>query len=125
MARTDDARDASKTAIAAARQQINADPKNVEVRANLAYLYAETGDYGEARRLIDRALEDAPENVRVRFTSALVFEVSGQRQAALDALKSAIDGGHPKYLIAHHPDLRALRKDERYVALIGRVDWKR
>ena len=125
MARTHEARAACETAITAARKQLSADPRNAEVRANLAYLYAETGDYGEAGRLIDRAVEDAPENVRVRFTSALVFEVSGQRQAALDALRSAIDDGHPKYLIAHHPDLRALRRDERYVALIGRVDWKR
>lgn len=49
----------------------------------------------EAGRQIDRALEDAPDRVMVRFTSALVFELTGQRQAALDALKSAIDGGHP------------------------------
>ena len=125
MRRTEEARAACERAIAAARKQISADPGNVEVRAHLAYLYAETGNHAEAGRLIDRALEDAPENVRVRFTSALVLELTGRRQAALDALKSAIDGGHPKYQIAYHPDLRALRTDPRYVELIGRVTWKR
>jgi serine/threonine-protein kinase len=125
MARTKEARAACDIAIAAARKQINADPRNADVRAHLAYLYAETGNHGEAGRLIGRALEDAPENVRVRFTSAVVLELTGQRQAALDALKSAINGGHPRYQIAYHPDLRALRMDPRYVELIGRVAWKR
>jgi tetratricopeptide (TPR) repeat protein len=125
MARPAEARAACDIAIAAARRQISADPRNAEVRANLAYLYAETGNHAEAGRLIDRALDDAPENVRVRFMSALVLELTGQRRAALDALKWAIDRGHPKYQIAYHPDLRALRTDDRYVQLVGRVGWKR
>jgi eukaryotic-like serine/threonine-protein kinase len=125
MGRPAEARAAYEIAIAAARRQISADPRNAEVRANLAYLYAETGNYGEAGRLIDRALDDAPENVRVRFMSALVLELTGQRRAALDALQWAIGRGHPKYQIAYHPDLRALRTDDRYVQLVGRVDWKR
>jgi Flp pilus assembly protein TadD len=120
-----EARAAYAVAMAAARREASADPTNAEVRANLAYLCAETGNHGEARRLIDLALEQAPGNVRVRFTSALVFEITGNRQAALNALQSAISGGHPKYQIAHHPDLRALRTDPRYVQLIGRVAWKR
>ena len=111
---------ACTVAITAARdQQLRADPRNVAVRANLAYLYAEIGDHSEAGRQIYRALEDAPDNVRVRFTSSLVFELTGQRNAALDALRSAIDGGDPKYQVAHHPDLRALRTDDRYVLLVG------
>jgi tetratricopeptide (TPR) repeat protein len=125
MGRTREARAACERAIRVGRQQISADAKNVEVRANLSYLYAEIGDRSGAAREIAHALEDAPTNVRVRFTSALVFELMGQRQAALDALKSAIDGGLPKYQITHHPDLRALRTDDRYVALVSHVAWKR
>jgi tetratricopeptide (TPR) repeat protein len=125
MARQDDADEVSETAIATARKHISADPKDAVVRANLAYLYAETGDHGEAGRQIERALEDAPGNARVRFTSALVLELTGQRQAALDALQTAMEGGHPKYQIAHHPDLKNLRADDRYGRLVGRVAWKR
>lgn len=125
MGRTREARATYERAIRVGRQQVSADAKNVEVRANLAYLYAEIGDRSGAAREIAHALEDAPANVRVRFTSALVFEVMGQRQAALDALKSAIDGGLPKYQITHHPDLRALRTDDRYVALVSHVAWTR
>ncbi|MEO8256075.1 MAG: tetratricopeptide repeat protein [Acidobacteriota bacterium] len=120
-----EARAAYAVAISAAKRQLSADPSNAEVLANLAYLYSETGEQGEARRLIGRALQAAPENVRVKFTSALVFELSSQRQAALQALQSAIDGGHPKYQIAHHPDLRALRTDSRYVQLIAAAAWTR
>jgi tetratricopeptide (TPR) repeat protein len=123
--RSRDARVAYAAAISAAKRQLSADPSNAEVLANLAYLYSETGEQGEAGRLIGRALQGAPENVRVKFTSALVFELSSQRQAALEALRSAIDGGHPKYQIAHHPDLRALRTDSRYVQLIAAAGWTR
>ena len=112
---------AYRRAIAVALEQIGADPANVEVRANLAYLYAENHDRGEAGRQIGRALEDAPTNARVRFTSALVFELTGRRQDALDTLKSEIDLRHSMYLFSHHPDLRALRTDDRYVELMGRV----
>ena len=125
MARPRDASRAYAAAIAAARRQISADPRNPEVLANLAYLYAETGERGEALRLIERARADAPANVRVTFMAALALELSGQRQAALDALRAAIAGGHPKYQIAHHPDLRALRADPRYLQLIATVTWKR
>lgn len=115
----DRARAARDIAVLAARRQINADPSNVEARANLAYLFAEAGNYGEAGRLIARALDDAPGNVRVRFMSAIVFELSGGREAALTALKAAVTGGHPQYDVAHHPDLRTLRTDSRYFDLIN------
>jgi serine/threonine-protein kinase len=108
-------------ALAVAGQQIGADPANVEVRANLAYLYAETENRAEAGRQIEIALEAAPANARVRFTSALVFELIGRRQDALEVLKSEIDRRHSMYQFSHHPDLRALRTDDRYVQLIGRM----
>lgn len=121
MNRLPEARVAYDKALAVAGKQIGADPANVEVRANLAYLYAETENRGEAGRQIGIALDAAPGNARVRFTSALVYELTGRRQDALEVLKSEIDLRHSMYQFSHHPDLRALRTDDRYVHLIGRV----
>jgi eukaryotic-like serine/threonine-protein kinase len=125
MGRRSEARAAGEVAIAAARNQLNADPRDAVVRANLGYLHAEAGDRAEAGRQIHLALADAPMNVRVRFTAALVFELTGRRNEALEALSSAIDRGNPKYQVAHHPDLRDLRSDDRYTQLLERVGWKR
>ena len=105
-------------AIAMAVREIEAG--NVAALANLAYLYAETGNNGEALRLLQRALSGSP-SVRVVFTSALVHERMGRRPEALDALKSAIMKGHSTYQIAHHPDLEELRKDRGYQQLLREV----
>jgi tetratricopeptide (TPR) repeat protein len=121
MNRLPESRVAYDKALAVAGKQIGAETANVEVRANLAYMYAETGNPGEAGRQIGIALDADPANTRVRFMSALVYELTGRRQDALEVLKSEIDLRHSMYQFSHHPDLRALRTDDRYVQLIGRM----
>jgi hypothetical protein len=57
--------------------------------------------------------------VRVVFTSALGYELTGDRAAALSALEKAARGGHSPAEIRRHPDLARLRQDPRYVPIMA------
>ena len=48
----------------------------------------------------------------------LVYELAGQRDLALEALKSALQAGQPLEEVRHEPALINLRKDPRYRALV-------
>jgi hypothetical protein len=48
----------------------------------------------------------------------LVYEIAGQRDQALGALKAAIQAGQPLEEVRREPALANLRKDPRYTALV-------
>ena len=51
------------------------------------------------------------------FWTAIVYEVAGNREKALDSLSAAIDGGFSPTLIENASELVELRKDPRYQGL--------
>jgi eukaryotic-like serine/threonine-protein kinase len=113
-------RSAYETALERADEELRVNPLNAEVRANRAYLLAETGRRGEALKEIAAVLasEQARGRVTVLFRSALVHEKVGDRRGALEALELAARGGYPMSRIAHDPDLEALRNDPRYQRVV-------
>ena len=112
----DKARAAYETALQRADEEVRVDPLNALVRANRAYLLAETGQTTEALRVIETAvaLESANANVNVLFYSALVHELAGDRERAIRDLIAAAQRGYTKTMIERHPDLTRLRKDPRF-----------
>jgi tetratricopeptide (TPR) repeat protein len=111
-----DAGAAYRTALERADEEARADPMNAATRSNRAYLMAETGRTEDARREIDvaTALESAKANVIVFFNSALVHELAGNRERAIQDLLVAAQRGYSKTVIERHPDLSRLRKDPRF-----------
>jgi serine/threonine protein kinase/tetratricopeptide (TPR) repeat protein len=107
-----------ETAIRLAREEIHVNPRNAQIRANLAYLWAETGNRGEALAEIASTLERAPTDMTVLFKSALVQELTGDRSGALQSLEAAARGGHSMVEIRRHPDLGSLRDDPRYLRIL-------
>ena len=116
-------RDTYATAQARAADELRINPLNAEVRANHAYLLAETGRGRDALGEIATALasENARGSVTVLFRAALVHEWAGDRRAALAFLERAARGGYPLSRIARDPDLRALREDPRYRSIAEAV----
>jgi tetratricopeptide (TPR) repeat protein len=80
----------------------------------------QAGDAAEARRILDEALEVHPESAAVRYELACWEANEGDRTAALDRLREAIerDRGVAEYA-AKDEDLASLRDDERFQALAG------
>ena len=108
------------TSLAKADDELRINPLNVEVRANRAYLLAETGRGREAQDAIAATLasESARGSVTVLFRSALVHEWAGDRKAALESLARAAGEGYPLSRIAKDPDLRQLRTDVGYARVV-------
>jgi hypothetical protein len=67
---------------------------------------------------ITGTLRDAPLDMTVVFASALVYELTGDRTAALQALAAAARGGHSVAEIRRHPDLARLREDTRFLSIL-------
>ncbi len=108
---------AYQRAIQAAQRQLAINPKDAAVLSSVAVCWAKLGDKGKAYLQIGNALAVAPEDAAVGFKSVLVYELAGQREEALAALKKVLKAGYSIEEIRRDPALAQLRKDPRYAAL--------
>lgn len=105
---------ASADAIDVAQKQIAVNPHDTEVRADLAWLYADQGDHQPALREISAALKETPENGAVLFRSVLVYELTGHRKEALAAYDSLAKTGSYLTEVNRRPELKGLRTDPKF-----------
>jgi Flp pilus assembly protein TadD len=92
-------------------------PKDADVLSRVALYQARLGKKMDAESQIRKARQLAPANRGVLWNAAVVYELAGQRDQALEALKAAIQAGQPLEEVRHEPALTNLRKDPRYRAL--------
>jgi serine/threonine-protein kinase len=98
-------------------REIDINPRDAELHSRLATYRVALGDRPAALKEIERALELAPTDRSVRFKAALVYEQTGQRDRALQALAAAIRAGYGMTEILKAPALRSLREDPRFKRL--------
>ena len=113
--RTSEANLAYEKALQAATDEASVNPNNSEVRSAIALYDAHLGRKMDAQASINRALKLSPKNSDVLFTSALVYEIIGNRNRAIEAIDEAVKFGYSIEEIEHEPELRALRSDRRYM----------
>ncbi|MGH9660430.1 MAG: protein kinase domain-containing protein, partial [Bryobacteraceae bacterium] len=106
--------DAYRRAIHLAEQQRAVNPREPQVLARLAVLYAKTGNPQKAIREIEAARRLAPSNATILFRSAIAYELAGRRAQALKDLATARKAGYSFHEISNAPHLAELRKDPRY-----------
>jgi tetratricopeptide (TPR) repeat protein/TolB-like protein len=70
---------------------------------------ANLGRRSRAERHATEAMALAPTNRDVLFRSAKVFALTGNRGAAMDALRRAVEGGYDREVARRDPELAALR----------------
>lgn len=104
-------------AIQLAAQQPNINPNDGGLHSTLALYRAKLGDASKALGEIAEARRLAPMNSRVLFKAALVYEITGKREQALNALDLALQGGYSRDEVRSEPELAELRKDPRYQRL--------
>jgi serine/threonine-protein kinase len=108
---------AYENAIRRAREHLATAPDDTESRCSLAVYLAKIDDKAGALAELAQA-EKAP--VRKKgafFKTALVCELTRNRDQALAALAQAIAAGYSRHEIANEPELAALRSDPRYLAI--------
>jgi eukaryotic-like serine/threonine-protein kinase len=106
-----------KHAIALSREQLAINPKNADLRAQMAYYLAKISSCADARENIAEARKLAPDRVGVAFESAKVAEACHNRESALTYLKSAIQKGYPLREIETDPDFSQLRQNPAYATI--------
>ena len=91
---------------------------DAEARATGAFYVMRLGDRSRALQEIQRAIGMGPGNPAVLFWAALVYEEAGDRDRALKCLGSALAGGYSRAIVRATSDLKKLRGDPRYAALM-------
>jgi len=107
-----------RAAATIAKRQLAINPKNPELLLGLAICLARTGDSAGALRSLEKARSLVESNVQLSFQSAIVYELSGQRNRAISALRDAVNAGYPLAEVARDPDLAGLSQEPGYQALL-------
>lgn len=103
------ARQAYERAISLASATLAANPSDPFSIVLIAVCEANLGRRSDAERHAAEATALAPSNRDVLFRSAKVYTLTGNRTAALRALRAAIERGYATELARHDPELASLR----------------
>jgi serine/threonine protein kinase len=112
--RASDATLAYRQALQAANDGLSVNPNNTEMLSGIALYDAHLGRKKDAETSISKAVNLSPKDSDVLFTSALVYEIIGNRNQALEAIDQAVKAGYSIEDIEHEPELGGLRSDSRY-----------
>ncbi len=95
-------------AIALALKELAVNPRNAQVRGNLALYYAKKGDQARAQRFLADARAIDRANVNLIYAEAIVDVLGGRRSEALLSLEEAFKAGYPFSAARSDPDLQPL-----------------
>jgi eukaryotic-like serine/threonine-protein kinase len=112
-------------AIGLAEQALEVNPRDTDALDSLAMYEAKSGGLEKARLLIGRALAIAPSDLDVLIHAVEVYTLAGEQRKALDCLKSAVQGGYPRFEIEANPELASLRSDPRYREIMAEAKTPR
>ncbi len=112
------ARSATEKTAKLAEDQIVRSPNDAETHAYLAVDYALLGVRDKALKHAQSALALAPDSPRVLYRAGRVYEMLGDRSAAIKWLKKALDQGLPLKTIQSDSELTKLREDSAFQSLI-------
>jgi serine/threonine-protein kinase len=101
-----------RTAIEKAEQQLQVNPNDAMIIADLAAYYSDVDDTSNAVSKIERALELNEDNLRIRMRAVAVYENIGQRKEALNWITWPMIAD-----IDEQPEFKELIKDNDYQIL--------
>ncbi len=110
--------DTYRKALETSQQQLKINPKDKYALSFSGLYEAHLGNKQEARNYTAQALQQAPSDSDALFTAALVYEIIGERKAALTYLGDSLKAGFSIEDVKREPELQALRSDERYSQLL-------
>lgn len=110
----DQAKAAYQQAIQLVQGEIAKNPTGIDLKADLALYLAKSGDQSAALRAL-KPVEDAhSKDPAVLYNVAVVYELCGARDKALDSLLASVQTGEGLNDIQNEPEFVSLRADPRY-----------
>jgi TolB-like protein/Tfp pilus assembly protein PilF len=109
---------AYRRAVSLAEDRLGVNPNEFDTMSDLAYYHCRLGDRQTSEQLLQRALRAAPEDMYVHYYSALINVQFGETDAALAAVKRAIELEYKPELLSIDPGLRSLSADQRFTRII-------
>jgi serine/threonine-protein kinase len=94
-------------------------PKDAQVRAQIAKYHAMSGHHDQAATEIAAALKLAPKDPKVIFTAAVVEQQAGHKDRALSWLNKAVQAGYSPASVQDDPVFSSLRTDPQFKKSIG------
>lgn len=110
----DKAKQAYRHAIELIHDEIQKNPRDLDLRATLASYLAKSGDKQNALQELKPVEQAGKKEALTWYRSAVVYELCGERDNALQALLSAVKAGQSLGDIKNDPELTSLRADPRY-----------
>ncbi len=107
------AKDAFETAEQLAQSALKVNPNDPGYQMDLAWIETMLDKNQEAKRLIDRARAQAPDDPYVHYYEGLMLLHDGETDAALSSFERAVDKGYSVQMLASDPQLAALQGDPR------------
>jgi len=108
------AKQAYQHAIQLVREEIIKHPDQMDLRTNLAMYLAKSGEKESALRELKPVEQAHAKNPSILYTSAMVYELCGNRDKALDLLLAAVKTGQSLADAKNEPEFVSLRADPRY-----------
>jgi eukaryotic-like serine/threonine-protein kinase len=109
-----EAQAACETAIGLAEGALKNDPTNQELKVTLAVYRVKSGDREGALRDIAFVESASQASPSMWFKTTVVYELAGNRDAALKALVRALRAGYSLREIQNEPELLSMRADPRF-----------
>jgi eukaryotic-like serine/threonine-protein kinase len=110
----DKAPGAYQTAIRMVREEIAKHPNQLDLRADLALYLAKSGSKDQALEALKPVEAANTKDPSILYNEAVVYELCGKRQKALDSLLAAVKAGQELNDIKNEPEFVSLRTDPQY-----------
>jgi serine/threonine protein kinase/Tfp pilus assembly protein PilF len=105
---------AYQKAIQLGEAQLKVNPIDSDVLSSLALYYARTHDSAQARKNLEKALKQKPDDVDILRIASLVNLERGDREGAIFWLRKAVTAGYAREQLLANPELFSLHSDPQF-----------
>jgi eukaryotic-like serine/threonine-protein kinase len=120
----DKAQAAYQQAISVGYKQLQTNPQDSSVMAEIALSYANVGNVKEAETLIGRARALDKKDVNIAYTEVQIAALTGKSSQAVTLLADALENRFPADYAAHDPDLDSLHDNPEFAKLMKKYSKK-
>ena len=120
----DKAQAAYQQAISVGYKQLQVNPQDAEVMAEIALSYANVGNVKDAEALIGRARALDKKDVNIAYTEVQIAALTGKSSQAVALLADALENHYSADYAANDPDLDSLHNNPEFVTLMKKYSKK-